>query len=144
MNPWIIISGLIFLIVIAVFIAAYICFRIAFYAPPRKPLNDAVIDTPQGKIYNPNREKMEQWVRETRKLPKKEFTITSFDGLRLHGTYYEYAPGATIELMFHGYRGTAERDMSGGVQRCFKLGRSALIVDQRCSGRSEGNHLRNP
>ncbi len=138
MNPWIIISGLIFLIIIAIFITAYICFRIAFYAPPRIPLGDDAIDTPRGKIYDPYREKMEQWVRETRKLPKKEFTITSFDGLRLHGTYYEYAPGATVELMFHGYRGTAERDMSGGVQRCFKLDRSALIVDQRCSGRSEG------
>ncbi len=138
MDPWIIISGLIFLSVIAILITIYICFRIAFYAPPRIPLSEDVIDTPRGKIYDPYREKMKQWVRETRKLPKKEFTITSFDGLRLHGTYYEYAPGATVELMFHGYRGTAERDMSGGVQRCFKLGRSALIVEQRCSGRSEG------
>jgi fermentation-respiration switch protein FrsA (DUF1100 family) len=66
-------------------------------------------------------------------------TITSFDGLQLQGTYYEYAPGAVIEIMFHGYRGSSERDMSGGVQRCFKLGHSALIVDQRSSGRSQGN-----
>ena len=29
--------------------------------------------------------------------------------------------------------------MSGGVQRAFRLGRSALIIDQRASGRSEGN-----
>lgn len=41
--------------------------------------------------------------------------------------------------MFHGYRGSAERDLPGGVQRCFQLGRSALIVDQRCSGSSEGH-----
>ena len=40
--------------------------------------------------------------------------------------------------MFHGYRGTAERDLSGGVQRCFRVGRSALVVDQRCSGKSGG------
>jgi len=139
MNPWIIIFCVVFLIVIVIFITSYICFRIAFYAQPRKPLSDDAIETPRGKIYDPYREKMKKWVQETRALPKQEFTITSFDGLRLHGTYYEYAPGAPIELMFHGYRGTAERDMSGGVQRCFKLGRSALIVDQRCSGKSEGN-----
>ncbi len=40
--------------------------------------------------------------------------------------------------MFHGYRGSAERDLSGGVQRCFLLGRSVLLVDQRCSRRSGG------
>ena len=133
-----IVPGIILLLGGIALIISYICFRIAFYAKPRKPVSSDAIDTPQGKIYDPHREKMEQWVRETRKLPKKEFTISSFDGLRLHGTYYEYAPGAIIELMFHGYRGTAERDMSGGVQRCFKLGRSALIVDQRCGGKSEG------
>ena len=40
--------------------------------------------------------------------------------------------------MFHGYRGTAERDLSDGVQRCFTLKRNVLIVDQRTSGQSEG------
>ena len=33
------------------------------------------------------------------------------------------------------------RDLSGGVRRCFSLGHSALIVDQRGSGRSEGNTI---
>ena len=41
--------------------------------------------------------------------------------------------------MFHGYRGGAERDLSGGVYRCFRCGRNALVVDQRCSGKSGGH-----
>ena len=41
--------------------------------------------------------------------------------------------------MFHGYRGSAERDLSGGIQRCFALGRNVLLVDQRTSCGSEGN-----
>jgi fermentation-respiration switch protein FrsA (DUF1100 family) len=41
--------------------------------------------------------------------------------------------------MFHGYRGNAERDLCGGVQRAFSLGHSALIVDQRASCHSDGN-----
>jgi len=41
--------------------------------------------------------------------------------------------------MFHGYRGNAERDLSGGLHRCFELGHSALTVDQRCAGKSGGN-----
>ena len=43
-----------------------------------------------------------------------------------------------MELMFHGYRGSGERDLCGGVQRCFRLGRNVLIVDQRGSGQSDG------
>ncbi len=125
-------------LVLAVLITAYVCFRMAFYAPPRKPVDPDIIEIPEGEIYEVYRESMERWTREARAMPHEDVQITSFDGLRLTGKYYEYAPGAPIELMFHGYRGSAERDLSGGVQRCFKLGHSALIVDQRCSGQSEG------
>lgn len=41
--------------------------------------------------------------------------------------------------MLHGYHGTPERDMCGGVQRCAKLGHSALVVEQRATGGSGGN-----
>lgn len=118
---------------------AYICFRIGFYAPPRKNQNSDHIDLPEGEIYEVFWDAMRKWTLETRALPHEDVSIRSYDGLELWGKYYEYAPGAPIELMFHGYRGNAERDLSGGVQRCFKLGRSALIVDQRCAGRSEGS-----
>ena len=74
-------------------------------------------------------------------MPHEEFEITAFDGLKLRAKFYEYAPGAPIELMFHGYRGSAERDLSGGIERCFRVRRSALIVDQRCAGLSEGRTI---
>lgn len=135
---WIIPAAICF-VLLAVVIIGYICYRIAFYAPPRKPQPEDVIDIPKGEIYEIFRESMEKWAREVKKMPHETFSITSFDGLKLYGNYYEYAPGAPIELMFHGYRGSGERDLNGGVQRCFKLGRSALIVDQRCSGKSEGH-----
>lgn len=117
---------------------SYLCFRMAFYVPKRK-IDSEAIEFPEGKIYEPYRDSMEKWIRETRAMPQESVSITSFDGLVLKGKYFEYAPDAPIELMFHGYRGTAERDLSGGVQRCFQLGRSALIVEQRSSGGSEGN-----
>lgn len=121
---------------------AWWCYRTAFYAPPRKPKNENdPIEIPEGEIYEQFREDMENWVRQIRSLPREEVEITSFDGLKLKGTYYEYAPGAPIELMFHGYRGDAERDLSGGVERCFRVKRSTLIVDQRCCGRSEGRTI---
>lgn len=127
------------IIVLLVLLISRICFRMAFYAPDRDPERLKDIDIPKGEVYEPFREQMENWVRESRAMPQEKFTITSYDGLKLSARYIEYAPGAVIELMFHGYRGNAERDLSGGVQRCFKLGHSAFIVDQRCSAYSEGN-----
>ncbi len=135
---WILL-GIGVVIVAAVLLMAYICFRIAFFVPRRKEAPSDAIEIPQGEIYEDFRERMEVWTREVRAMPYDAVSITSFDGLTLHGKFYEYAPGAPIELMFHGYRGSAERDLSGGVQRCFRVGRSALIVDQRCSGKSGGN-----
>ena len=124
---------------LSVGIIAYICYRMAFYVPDRSPEAGEELQFPEGEIYDVFRDSMEKWAKETRAMPHEDMTVTAFDGLELWGKYYEYAPGAPIELMFHGYRGSAERDLSGGVQRCFKLGRSAVIVDQRCSGRSGGN-----
>lgn len=130
---------------VAVFLAAvvlivsYVCFRMAFYVKESDKIPKEEYPIPTGEIYEPYRDKMVGWMKEVRDMPCEEFNIRSFDGLNLRGKYYEYAPGAIIEIMFHGYRGSAERDMCGGVQRCFKLGHSALIVDQRCSGRSGGN-----
>lgn len=131
--------GIAAFLIAATLIISYICFRIAFYVPRKSNEPTEEYPIPEGKIYEPYRDKMVGWMKQTRALPSEEFTITSFDGLTLWGKYYEYAPGAVIEIMFHGYRGSAERDLCGGVQRCFKLGHSALIVDQRCSGKSQGN-----
>lgn len=117
---------------------AYYCFRVGFYVPPRKAGPSEEIPLPEGEIYEKYWESMKRWTMQTRETPHETFFITSFDGLKLCGRFYEFQPGSPIELMFHGYRGSAERDLSGGMQRCFKLGRSAFIVDQRCSGSSEG------
>ena len=117
------------------------CYRVAFYVPPRKPLPEGFIDLPPGRVYEPFHHRMRAWAVENRSRKQEHFSIRSFDGLTLWGTYYEYAPGAPIELMFHGYRGNAQRDLPGGVQRCFACGRSAFVVDQRCSGRSQGRTI---
>lgn len=139
MLLWILVP--VVLLMAAVLITAFVCYRMAFYAPPRQPAPEGTMSFPEGDIYVPFYPAMEQWAKETKALPQQRFSIRSFDGLTLYGTYFEYAPGAPVELMFHGYRGSAERDLSGGVQRCFKLGRSCFLVDQRCSGDSDGHTI---
>ena len=139
MNPWIYaiitVAALIFLILAV----AFVCFMLTFYASKRKPPKDDVIEIPEGEIYEEFRGVIENWIRSIRAMPYESVSIKSFDGLTLRGKYYEYAPGAVTEILLHGYRGSAERDLCGGVERCFALGRNALIVDQRASGESDGH-----
>lgn len=132
-----------FLIILAVLtvlilLTSYICFRMAFYAS-RKPENLVdEFDIPDDSFYGSFRDLLVQWMKAAKKLPQEDISIHSFDGLELWGTYFECAPGAPIEILFHGYRGHANREMSGAVRRCHSLGHSALIVDQRACGRSGG------
>ena len=141
MDIFWILAALCAAVLLAVLIIAYICYRMAFYAAPRKPLGEDEFPLPDGEIYESYRDVMIQWVKEIRTWPHEDVSVTSFDGLTLRGKFYEYAPGAPIELMLHGYRGAAEKDMCGGVRRCFAVKRSALVVDQRACGTSDGSTI---
>ena len=114
----------------------YCFFRIFFSFRKRKEGADSI---PKGKIYDPFRDQIITWIESSRRLPRREVSIRSHDGLTLYGYYYEYQKGAPIEILIHGYRGSGERDMSGGIARCFSLGHSALVIDHRASGKSEGH-----
>jgi len=113
------------------------CFFRIFWAPRTKCTEEYPI--PHGHIYEVHREQMTQWIRDARAYPYREVSITSYDGLTLRGRYFEHKKGAPIELLLHGYRGWAERDLSGGVFRCFGIGHNVLIVDHRGCGESEGH-----
>ena len=119
--------------------AMAVCFYMTFYSRGGRVLGEDEFEFPQGKIYEPFYDDMRNWMREVRSMPHKEFSITTFDGLTLRGKYYEHEKGAPIEILFHGYRGTAERDLCGAVRRCFRLGRNALIVEQRAAGVNNGH-----
>ncbi len=133
-----ILGGAAIVLALLFLLVCYICFYIAFFEPRKKKNGSAEAILPPGEIYAPFRECTRQWAEEVRAMDCKEFFITSFDGLRLRGRYYEFAPDAPVELMFHGYRGSAERDLAGGVRRAFALGHSVMLLDQRTSGKSEG------
>lgn len=134
---WTLLSVAAFL-VIATIVIAYICFYMIFYSSRKNRKDAEEYPIPEGEVYLPFRDTIVNWVKECRAMPRQSVEIRSFDGLRLTGFYYEYEKGAPIEILFHGYKGNAERDLCGGVARCFALGRGALIVDQRAAGRSEG------
>jgi hypothetical protein len=101
------------------FTVAYFCFFKVFYSTSKqKRGNGEEYPIPDGHIYEAFRPRMIEWLDMARSLPYRACSIVSHDGLTLRGKYYECKPGATIELLMHGYRGNAERDMSGAIERC--------------------------
>lgn len=116
----------------------FLCFFLVFYIPTRHPERDPY-PVPRGKDYAPYHGKMREWLRQVDQLPREPVSIRSFDGLTLRGLYFEHAPGAPIELMFHGYRGSARRDLAGGVIRRLALGHNVVLIDQRGGGTSDGH-----
>ena len=131
-------GGLLTCALLVLFIAL-ICFIRVFYSPSRKMPQEDEYSLPDGDIYEPHRDELIGWMKAARKGPYEEMSVTAFDGLTLRGKYYEYRAGAPVEILFHGYRGDGERDLSAGIERCFALGRNALIVNQRASSNSDGH-----
>ena len=139
MIEFYVISGIAVFLALAFLIISYVCFRLAFYSRKRIPKPEGEYSLPKGKLYEPYLERIKEWQKETFALPHEDFEIRSHDGLTLKGKYYEHEKGAPLEILFHGYRGNPMKDLSGAVERCFKLGRNALLVTQRAHGESDGS-----
>ena len=133
--------GVLIFLILCILIFSYVCYRIVFYKTKKKILGPDEYEIPKGKEYEAYRDVMIASMKKGRTTPHETVCTKSFDGLTLRGKYYEYRKGAPLEILFHGYRGNSERDLSAGVERCFSLGRNALIVDHRASGESEGKSI---
>ncbi len=133
--------GIIGGIALIVLTVSLICYFMAFYSPSRKEYKPEEYKFQLEELYAPYRQDMIKWMRDARTLNPTTLKIKSHDGLTLVGKYYEYKKGAPIEILFHGYKGNGERDLSGGIERCFKIGRNAIIVDQRGAGKSDGHTI---
>ena len=127
-------------ILVLILLTSFICYRLPFYSKNKKTQSDEIV-LPDETFYQLYKEQIIQDITDVRNLKSKEYSIKSFDGLTLRGKYYECIKGAPIEIMFHGYRGSGERDLSTGVKRAFKCNRNAFVIDQRGSGNSEGHTI---
>lgn len=129
------------IITFLVILAAYICYRIAFWAPKRVFDEDVQIHLPDGEQYLKVREGIERCVNNMLNRPFEPVTITTFDGQKLYARYYHVADGAPLQIQFHGYKSSAVLDFCGGSLYAGKIGHNALVVDQRSHGRSEGKAI---
>lgn len=129
------------IILFIVLVTSFVCYYITFFIGKKKIYQMDEYDIPPGKPYEPFRELMVLWQKEMRQLPHTKIQIKSFDNLTLHGKYYPCGDSKVTEIMFHGYRGSAERDLSGGIKRAFALNHNVLLVDQRAASNSDGHTI---
>ena len=116
--------------------AAYIPYRMAFYADHKKKDLTRVI--PHEAQYQEQKDYMLSLIDALSARPYEQVEIRSRDGKRLFGKYYHAADGAPLDIGFHGYKSDAVRDFCGGSRISFELGHNLLLVDQRAHGKSDG------
>lgn len=126
-------------VLIAALLTSFICYRMVFYSPKRRPIGPDEYEIPEGDIYEVYRDDMIEWTKQIRAMPHEDVEIVSHDGLVLRGKYFMKSPELPVEILFHGYKGTAERDLCGAVERAFAVNRNALIVNHRAAGPSDGH-----
>lgn len=76
--------------------------------------------------------------------PHRDVYITSFDGLRLHATYFPAAEGSEGKravICFHGYTGEGLSNHIAIADYFLKHGYAMLLPDARAHGESEGTYI---
>lgn len=74
-------------------------------------------------------------------LPKEDVWITSFDGLKLHGTLIRNGDGKKLLIQAHGFRSSAKGSFAGSLRYFYGQGFTILLIDHRAHGQSEGKYI---
>ena len=116
----------------------YILYRLAFRGlkTPRDPYGGL---TPES--YDGNGARLRPLIDDLAAKESTRLSITARDGVRLYASYYHTASGAPLQILCHGYRSSAMRDMCGGAREVLKAGHNLLLVHTRAHGESEGKSI---
>ena len=139
MTALIIIAAVLVFLLGGLVVGAYVGYRRTFY-------NKGTTKT--IKIYkgtDPARVKHEEdlacLMKENATLPFEEIYITAHDKIKLYARYFHVKDGAPVFILMHGYKSTADRDMSGFFKIARDSGCNILLVDQRGCGKSQNADL---
>lgn len=133
--------GVILFIFVLLLITTYICYLLTFHVRTKDKTYKEEFPLPDFEDYIPFHNQLLEGMKYAKSLDSTDHYITSFDGLKLHAKYYKCNDNNIMEIMIHGYRGSAYRDLSNGIERAFAVGHNVLMVDQRASSTSEGNTI---
>lgn len=129
------------LIVIAVLVVLFLLIVYGGFLLAFRPFRHEVDDYRKinsDSQMNENREKVFSLCDEFASIPYEEVSITSFDGYRLVGRYYEVKKGAPVVIQCHGYHGSPIRDFCSSNKIARESGFNTLVIEERAQHRSEG------
>ncbi len=101
----------------------------------------SIIGENTNKALKPYEEQIAAGIAWIKNYPSQPVEITSFDGLRLRGTFFENPNARGVLIGCHGYRSSGPRDFSSACSFYHDHGLSLLLIDQRANGRSEGKYI---
>ena len=127
------------LLSILFFIGLYLFYRYLFYTPKKGQNDDFKLYDIH--IYRGIEGQITSLIKGIKEQPYEDIYVTSFDKLKLHGRFYKNEESNKVMICFHGYRGTAYRDFSGGATELIKFGFNVILVDERGHGQSEGHSI---
>lgn len=73
--------------------------------------------------------------------PMKKAEIVSWDGLTLSGHFLEHPNQERLVIMFHGWRGSWEKDEAALAHGLYEKNCSILMTEQRAHGGSQGRYI---
>lgn len=130
---------IILILLIIILIVSYIVYKIAFYNIDKNKDGTYAILT--GEQYDKHKETFIKIIDEVINEKYEEVYIKSYDNKTLYGRYFHRKDGGEVQILFHGYKGNAYKDMSGGLKLALDYGSNVLIVDQRGHGKSDGKTI---
>lgn len=131
--------GVIGLLLILFFIGLYLFYRSLFYTPVKNQNDDfKLYDAHQ---YTGIEDQINALIKGIRETPYEDVYTYNIDKLKLHGRIYRNEKSNRVVICFHGYRGTAYRDFSGGATELINQGFNVLLIDERGHGQSEGHSI---
>lgn len=120
-------------------VCGYAVFRMACRAPKPMPLGDMEkLEKRLGSVCTPLVRYGMDWLE---KNPAREVSMKSFDGLTLRGRWIPAENARGTIVMFHGWHGSAETDLSYVFPVYHDLGLNLLFVDQRSQNGSTGKYV---
>ncbi|MBE6673989.1 MAG: alpha/beta fold hydrolase [Ruminococcaceae bacterium] len=124
------------LLLLGVLGGAVFAYLNAFYAKGSKKKIKAYFE--ENEALSKAQSEMNRLISLVDATPFEEVYIKAYDGVKLYAKYYHIKDGAPIQIMMHGYKGIAKRDMCGGHYLAKKMGHNILLIDQRGCGNSGG------
>ena len=135
---WIVI-GIIGVLILLFLIALFYVYWNTFYTPHKGQNNDFSLTSVT--LRYASLETVYDLINTLLRVPYRDVYIKSYDHHRLHAREYLNTDSDTVAIMFHGYRGTACRDFSGGCKDMIDHGFNVLLVDERGHGLSKGHSI---